>query len=360
MWTGRTVLRPSRATQEHVARSGRSVREQVALGAVALLLGGCSGSPSALAPGGVRAAQIAALWWLLLGLAAAACLGILLLVLAVASQSQPFPPTLPPRRAPAGRLGQAARLAGVVGGGILLPLGVLAGVQAVAVQTLAAQTALPPAPLTVQVRGHQYWWEVRYPQAGVTSANELHVPVATPVRLELSSADVLHSFWVPELVGKTDLVPGQVNVTWLRVEQAGRYRGQCAEYCGLQHAHMALLVVAEPPQGFAAWLQQQRLPASPPSDPVLQQGAQAFARFGCLGCHAIRYGDSPVGGSSGPDLTHVGSRQTLAAGLLPNSYGNMAGWIGNPQALKPGNDMPVLNLDPDSLRAVAAYLESLK
>jgi cytochrome c oxidase subunit 2 len=327
---------------------------------LALLLGGCSGSPSALAPGGVRAAQIAALWWLLLGLAAAACLGILLLVLAVASQSQPFPPTLPPRRAPAGRLGQAARLAGVVGGGILLPLGVLAGVQAVAVQTLAAQTALPPAPLTVQVRGHQYWWEVRYPQAGVTSANELHVPVATPVRLELSSADVLHSFWVPELVGKTDLVPGQVNVTWLRVEQAGRYRGQCAEYCGLQHAHMALLVVAEPPQGFAAWLQQQRLPASPPSDPLLQQGAQAFARFGCLGCHAIRYGDSPVGGSSGPDLTHVGSRQTLAAGLLPNSYGNMAGWIGNPQALKPGNDMPVLNLDPDSLRAVAAYLESLK
>jgi cytochrome c oxidase subunit II len=184
--------------------------------------------------------------------------------------------------------------------------------------------------------------------------------VGQPVALRLSSPDVIHSFWVPQLMVKLDLVPGHVNTLTLQADHAGVYRGQCAEYCGLQHGRMAFLVIAEPPDQFAAWLEAQGQPARQPDDPFRLLGAQAFAREGCIHCHAIRYGAGPVGTAVGPDLTHVGSRRTLAAATLPNTLGHMAGWIGNPQALKPGNYMPALPLASESLRALAAYLESLE
>src|SRR5205823_825647 len=154
---------------------------------------------------------------------------------------------------------------------------------------------------------HQFWWEIHYPDQQLTSANELHVPVGQPVRLTLRAADVIHSFWVPQLMGKLDLIPGQPNVTWLQADEPGVYRGECAEYCGLQHAHMGFLVIADPPDQFAAWVAAQRRPATQSADPAVLQGAQVFAREGCITCHAIRYGAGATGGQVGPDLTHLAS-----------------------------------------------------
>jgi cytochrome c oxidase subunit 2 len=246
-------------------------------------------------------------------------------------------------------------------GGIAIPALILAGLLVIAVRILPEVAAPPRAPvLTVEVVGHLWWWEVRYPAQGFKTANEIHIPVGQPVEVELRSPDVIHSFWVPQLMGKTDLVPGHVNRVWLQAEAPGVYRGQCAEYCGLQHARMAFLVVADPPEQFAAWLEGERRPATEPADPVLLRGAQAFAREGCINCHVIRYGAGAVGTEVGPDLTHFGSRRTIAAATLPNTRGHLAGWIGNPQALKPGNYMPTVQIDSESLLALTAYLESLK
>jgi cytochrome c oxidase subunit 2 len=184
------------------------------------------------------------------------------------------------------------------------------------------------------------------------------------VRLVLRSGDVIHSFWIPQLMGKLDMTPGREDETWVQADQPGVYRGQCTELCGLQHAHMAFVVVASEPAQFATWLQSQRSPAAEPADLLARRGAQVFARAGCIACHTVRYGQgSAVGGQAGPpgpDLTHVASRRTLAAGMLENNRGNLSGWIANPQALKPGNHMPVIPLDGESLLAVVAYLESLK
>jgi cytochrome c oxidase subunit 2 len=257
-------------------------------------------------------------------------------------------------------LGESGETLFVVVGGLAVPALVLAGMTILTARTLGAIAASPAPALTVEVIGHLWWWEVRYPAQELTTANEIHIPVGQPVEVRLSSPDVIHSLWVPQLMGKMDLVPGQENVLTLQADHAGAYRGQCAEYCGLQHSRMAFLVVAEPPEAFAGWLRAQAQPAVQPTDAFLAQGAQAFAREGCIGCHVIRYGTGPVGTAVGPDLTHVGSRRTLAAGTLPNTLGHMAGWIGNPQALKAGNYMPTLPLAPDSLRALAAYLESLE
>jgi cytochrome c oxidase subunit II len=258
----------------------------------------------------------------------------------------------------------ASRFAGttfVVAGGIALPVLVLIPLSVFTIRTLASTTVPGSEPgLTVEVVGYQFWWEVRYPEHGIVGANEVHIPVGQPVRLTLRSADVIHSFWVPQLMGKMDLVPGQTNATWVQADQPGAYWGECAEFCGIQHAKMAFLLVAEPPDQFAAWLEQQRRPAVEPTDPVARQGAQVFARDGCITCHAIQYGTGTVGGQAGPNLTHVGSRRTIGAGILPNTRGNLGGWIANPQAIKPGNKMPIQYLDSESLLAVVAYLESLK
>jgi cytochrome c oxidase subunit 2 len=210
--------------------------------------------------------------------------------------------------------------------------------------------------LTVEVTGHDWWWEVRYPDRHVTTANEIHILVGQPVRLVLRSADVIHSFWVPQLAAKTDLIPGKTNVTWLQARVAGTYRGQCAEYCGLQHAHMALLVVADPPEAFAAWVRQQRATATAPGAPLAASGRAVFERSSCAACHSI--GGTTARGTIGPNLTHLGSRHTIGAGTLPNTPDNLAAWITDPQAAKPGAAMPPQPLTPQELRALVAYLES--
>jgi cytochrome c oxidase subunit II len=219
-----------------------------------------------------------------------------------------------------------------------------------------------PEALQVRVTGHQWWWEIQYrdslPQNWATTANEIHVPVGRPVVFELRSTDVIHSLWPPNLNGKRDLIPGNENSIWFQADSAGVYRGQCAEFCGHQHAKMAFLIIAEPPDSFSAWLVRQRDTAMTPTDSVALRGQEVFLASSCVMCHAI--GGTPAGSRIGPDLTHLASRRTIAAGTLPNTRGNLAGWIVNPQGIKPGVRMPSTRLDSDDLQALLTYLETLE
>jgi cytochrome c oxidase subunit 2 len=219
-----------------------------------------------------------------------------------------------------------------------------------------------PAPgatrLTVDVIGHQWFWEVRYPGTPVVTANEIHIPVRTPVDVVGTTADVIHSFWVPQLNRKIDLIPGRTNRVLLEADRPGRYRGQCSEFCGLQHAHMAVLVIAESRAQFRAWLRDQSTQARAPSTPEEGQGAHVFETQACAGCHAIR--GTSARGAIGPDLTHLGSRLTIGAVTLPNDPAALRSWLADPQHAKPGVKMPSLPLSPAQLNALTVYLESLR
>jgi cytochrome c oxidase subunit 2 len=246
----------------------------------------------------------------------------------------------------------------VVLGGLVVPALVVGALFTVSVRALSTLVAPPAEPaVAIEVMGHQWWWSVTYEGPGepFVTANEIHVPVGAAVRVRLRSADVIHSFWVPSLAGKLDLIPGNTTETWLQAERPGVYRGQCAEYCGLQHARMALLVVAQPPEEFEAWRTAQRRPAPAPTDPVAARGMALFARS-CAGCHTVR---GSFHGRAGPDLTHLAGRRTLAAGMLDNVRGALAGWIANPQVLKPGSRMPHIALAGDDVLALVRYLEGL-
>lgn len=216
--------------------------------------------------------------------------------------------------------------------------------------------------LVVRLRGYQWWWEFTYldgrPSDTITTANELHIPVGRPVRILLEAPDVIHSFWVPSLAGKKDLIPGRDNEITITAELPGVYRGQCAEYCGLQHAHMALLVVADPPDLFATWQAAQRRPGAEPANREAAEGRRVFLSKPCAACHTIQ--GTPAAGTLGPDLTHVASRQFIAAGELPTTRGSLAAWIADPQTIKPGNNMPMVPLSGGELRAVSAYMASLR
>jgi cytochrome c oxidase subunit 2 len=229
------------------------------------------------------------------------------------------------------------------------------------VRVLAVVNAPPGKPaLTIEITGNQWWWKARYlnddPSKVLTTANEIHIPVGKPVRLKLLAGDVIHSFWVPALAGKTDTIPGQVNTAWLEASAPSRYRGQCTEYCGAQHAHMGFDVVADAPDAFAQWLDAQLAPASIASGDSMQHGEQAFV-FRCGACHTVR--GTEAGGTVGPDLTHLMSRQSIAAGTLPNNAAMLAAWIANPQALKPGTRMPTLQLTGPEIGDISAWLATL-
>lgn len=222
--------------------------------------------------------------------------------------------------------------------------------------------ALPPRPpaLTIVVTAHDWWWAVRYPDdAGGTAfvtANEIHIPVGEPVAVELKSADVIHAFWVPQLAGKTQTIPGQTNHQWLQADRPGVYRGQCSQYCGAQHAHMAFEVVAEPPDAFRAWLAAQRQPPPAPAAGAEQRGRHVFS-MRCAGCHTVRGTDAT--GDAGPDLSHLGSRRLLAAGTLDNTPDNLRRWIAHAQQIKPQTLMPSFALAPRDADDLAAYLATL-
>lgn len=226
----------------------------------------------------------------------------------------------------------------------------------------------PPGaePLRVTVVGHQWWWEYRYESyngrdLGFVTANELHVPTGEagkprPVYLTLLSADVCHSFWVPRLGGKTDLIPGRTNQMWLQTDEPGVYQGQCAEYCGTQHAHMLIRVVAEPPADFEKWLAAEAAPAA--DDPAGQKGKAEFLSLSCVNCHTVR--GTPARGTFGPDLTHLMARKTLASGTVDNTPANLRAWVNNPQQVKPGCLMPAFALTDKNLTLAVDYLETLR
>jgi cytochrome c oxidase subunit 2 len=287
------------------------------------------------------------------------------------------------------RRGQPVRpMVWLVGGGVLLPVVLLSALLAFGTWR-TAQLSQPSSQhaIKVAVIGHMWWWEVRYsrPDGGedVVLANEIRVPVGQPVYLGLSSADVIHSFWAPALAGKVDMVPGRVHGMTVQADRAGIYRAQCAEYCGEQHARMALHVVAQPPEEFQAWLAAQgrpaaSVPASTPSGADIDSGRRAFVEQRCSACHTVRgEGQPTLAGPaapasvpvsatasvpvSAPDLTHFGSRLYLGAGAQPNNLANLSAWIANPHVAKPGVRMPAsTDMDPATLRALAVYLESLK
>jgi cytochrome c oxidase subunit 2 len=223
----------------------------------------------------------------------------------------------------------------------------------------------PESAMNVTVIGHQFWWEYRYPTMGVVTANELHIPVSDPAHpaptyLTLSSADVDHSFWVPRLAGKTDLIPNRVNEMWMDPQQAGLYLGQCAQYCGTQHAKMLLRVYVQTPADFAAWISRQKQPARQDfaGNPAADEGQIVFMHNACINCHAIA--GTPATGRFGPDLTHVASRDTIAAGAIQNTSPNLRQWIDNPNSIKPGSLMPAMHLNEHDLNAITAYLSQLR
>jgi cytochrome c oxidase subunit 2 len=250
----------------------------------------------------------------------------------------------------------------VVSGAVIITVLVLTAFLVADYGVGRALAAHPSRALTIEVIGHQWWWEVQYddtnPSRRLVTANEIHIPTGEQVQLKLSAADVIHSFWVPNLQGKRDLIPGYTTTHWIKADKPGTYRGQCAEFCGLQHAKMALHVVAESPAQFRAWFAQASTPNNPPSDSTSLYGQRVFLTAGCSVCHTI--GGTTAQATIGPSLTHFKSRATIAAGTLANTRENVEGWIANPQAIKPGTRMPAVPLKPAELTALVSYLETLK
>jgi cytochrome c oxidase subunit 2 len=313
---------------------------------------------SVLEPAGPQAAKVTRLWWFALAVATAVYLATIGALWWAAWRAR--------RRAARGEPLGANSERGMTRG-VILATGATVAILLIffGVDMSIGRTLSPipsKRPLTIEVIGHQWWWEVTYadtsPQGRVTTANEIHVPVGEPVLFVLESRDVIHSMWVPNLSGKKDLIPGYTQSVWFQADTAGIYRGQCAEFCGLQHAKMAMFIVAEPRPQFEAWVQAQRKPAATPTDSTASRGLEVFLTAQCAMCHSIT--GTSAGSRVGPDLTHVGSRRTIAAGTLPNTRGALAGWIVDPQQVKPGSRMPPNMLRPDDLDALLAYLQGLK
>lgn len=316
---------------------------------------------SALEAAGPQAAHIVDLWRIFVFVCTAVFAAILLALL-IALWRTPrgdgqSAPDLSALNRPEPRTRRSVAIA-VVGSSLLLVALVIASVFT---DRALARLSLANA-VNIEVTANQWWWSARYttgdPSQIFVTANELHVPVGRPVVVQLKASDVIHSLWIPNLAGKKDLLPGRSALLQFRADKAGIYRGQCAEFCGFQHALMGLLVVADPPAQYDAWEQAQRAPAAEPADATAQRGKQLFQSSSCAMCHAIQ--GTTANGQHAPDLTHIASRQTLAAGTLRNTREQLTSWIANPQQHKPGANMPATPLAPDELAAIVAYLETLK
>jgi cytochrome c oxidase subunit II len=307
---------------------------------------------------GTKAYPVVSLTWGLLIISIAVVLVVTALVFFGVVMRRPERGDLAVEAVPVERSGSGIEwIAGGIGITVVVLLGSLVWTMAV----LARVSNPPPgSTMTIEITGQQWWWKARYlsPNASriLTTADEFHIPVGRPVRIRLIGADVIHNFWVPALTGKTQAIPGQINETWLEADRPGRYRGQCTEYCGAQHAHMTFFVTAESPQAFQAWLDRQLAPAAAPVSPAAQTGEHMFESH-CGICHTVR--GTLAGGTVAPDLTHIMSRETLAAGTLQNTSGNLSGWIDNPQSIKPGTLMPNLYLSGPELTDIATYLRTL-
>ncbi|HEY3053563.1 MAG TPA: cytochrome c oxidase subunit II [Thermoanaerobaculia bacterium] len=312
----------------------------------------------ALAPAGPQAAKLATLYWIFFWVCAVAYVAtIVFLIIAIIRSLRRATPDDP-------LLHERSMARGVAIGSTLT----IAGLFALLVASVAVGDAVgtfaknKPNQLEIDVTGHQWWWEVTYPDPEsdkiIKTANEIHIPVGKPVLMHLATRDVIHSFWVPNLHGKRDLIPGRNNKLWIQAGRAGTFRAQCAEFCGLQHAHMSFVVVAETADEFDRWKKHQQAPAPDPKTPQERNGREIFLSLPCANCHSIVGIDAYA--TLGPDLTHVASRPTLAAGMLINNRGNLAGWISNAPAIKPGAQMPPNEMSASDLQDLLAYLETLK
>ncbi|HEV2125650.1 MAG TPA: cytochrome c oxidase subunit II [Chloroflexota bacterium] len=345
----------------------RLIHLSIPLLLMGLLLTGCEGALLVHEPRGWRAAVLSQIGWIMYAMATAVSAVVFLALFWALFRPRPRNPDPSESPIAAARVerGGARATFWVVMGGIVMPVPILLIVAGLNFWGMTALSAPPrPPAVVVEIIGNQFWWEVRYPAYGIVTANEVHIPSGVPVEIRLTSDDVIHSFWAPQVHGKLDLVTGKVNPLYVQVDQPGIYQGFCAEYCGIQHAKMLFLVIAESPPDFETWVTLQRRPArdpfGPTADSLVQRGAQVFNREGCINCHAIHVGSGRVGGQLGPDLTHLASRRTIGAGILENSIGNLGGWILNSQAIKPGNRMPPQPMDGESLQALLAYLATLE
>ncbi len=333
--------------------AGRRWLLGVALAPAVVLLAGCGSRENALNPQGPQAKDVASLWWWLMGglfVGLGVITGMLLLAWV--------------RR---GRMGEGREPGERLGWIVVVTLGMgvmIAGLVALFVVSdifTIRHTEAPAAgstKLTVRALGHQWFWEFDYPGTPAVTADEMHIPVRTPVLVVAETVDVIHSFWVPELNRKIDTIPGKRNTIELYADRVGRYRGECNQFCGLQHAHMSFYVYADPPATFKRWLANEKRAARTPTSALARRGAQIFDSGPCSTCHTIR--GTSAHGYVGPDLTHLASRTTLGALTIPNRPADLRGWITDNQRYKPGNQMPDFHLGGAQLSALVAYLDSLK
>ena len=344
----------------------RRVRLATSFGVAGLTvcLNGCGGASiqSAVNPAGPQADRLSHLWWFMFWVCGVVfVIVIVFTLLAVAKRAagdaQMSPPILQPSLS-------EGRHRSVVIAAVAITIAILFIflVESFLVgRSLTAEIGHKNS-VTIEITGHQWWWEVRYPDSApsnvFTTANEIHIPVGEPIYLDLRATDVIHSFWAPNLMGKKDLIPGKNNVIWLQADKPGVYRGQCAEYCGLQHAHMAFWIVAEPREQFDEWRRNQVMTSAAPVTDSQRQGNQVFMSSSCVMCHAIN--GTPAGSNIGPNLTHVASRSTIAAATLANTREHLQQWVTDSQQIKPGNKMPQNNFSEDNLNALLDYLQSLK
>jgi cytochrome c oxidase subunit 2 len=320
-----------------------------------------NGIQNVLNPAGPNAASLSNLWWLMFWVIAAVYV-LVLIFLAIAirkgRRQSDLNPVLNPRPETERRRRNVVLSATAITAAILFVF-LLSSFRVG--RSLTADLGNKNG-LSIEITGRQWWWEVRYNDVDAsnifTTANEIHIPVGVPVLFTLHGGDVIHSFWVPNLAGKKDLIPGKISTQWLQADKPGVYRGQCAEYCGLQHARMAFWIVADPPEQFFAWRQNQTQASLPPSTDSQRRGQQVFLTATCVMCHAIN--GTNAASNFGPNLTHVGSRNTIAAATLSNTREHLARWIVDSQQFKPGNKMPQNNLGQADLDALVDYLQSLK
>ena len=325
---------------------------------IALLtpLAACGGNESAFEPHGPQAGRISTLWWYMFTVSAIVWVLVVIALLYAAWHGHH-------RDVPDKSDEINERLKKPVITAVVITAVILIGTLVYDVTTGEALASLPREnAIRIKITGHQWWWEAEYmdpvPSNHVTTANEIHIPVGEPVQIIGASSDVIHSIWVPNLFGKKDVIPGHVTAMWFQADKAGIYRGQCAEFCGHQHAKMALLIFAEPRSQYEAWYNSQLQPAAPPSDSLSKAGEKVFMAKGCPLCHTV--GGTLALGRIGPPLTHAGSNYTVAAGTLKNTPGNLAGWIVDPQSIKPGAKMPANDLSGQELQSLLSYIGSLK
>jgi cytochrome c oxidase subunit II len=324
---------------------------------IALPIAGCQGWQSALDAQGPTARSLADMFWIFA--AVLTVVWVVTMTALVLSLRKRRPAGADPLATDPATERRMTVVVSVAVGLTLVTVLALTGLSYGAQKALFSRT---DGALTLRITGHQWWWEITYedPQTNMvfTTANEIHIPVGEPVQVKLESSDVIHSFWIPNLTGKMDAITGRQNQIQMQADRPGVFRGQCAEFCGFQHAHMGIMVIAEAKEDYLRWRDHQVSSALAPSDPERQRGMEIFLSKPCMMCHQIRGTDA--GGRVAPDLTHVGSRRYIAAGTLETTRGNIAAWIVDPHSVKPGVNMPTIQLEADEVQPLASYLEGLK